>query len=354
MAVAAYKTYSAGEILTASDLNASFSQIHNNGTAIAFPLTASSSAGGFKITSLAAGTNNGDAVRFEQLGTGVGLVNEFRLTLTTALPVTTGDVTAAETLYWTPYKGNRVALYDGSSTWNVRTSIELSIDVPDVTGVHDVFVYDNGGTPALEVLVWTNETTRATALTTQDGVLVKTGATTRRYVGTFYSTTAGNGQIEDSFANRYLWNYYNRVARPMRALEATNSWAYTLATIRQANGSTANQLNFVVGVSEDTVSANLTAAASHSAGNVDFFAAIGQDSTTAVATGSLNISPLELAANQIVPLASSLKAFPGIGKRFWAWLEWSQASGTTTWLGDNNASPTAGGTQAGIHGEILG
>ncbi len=43
---------------------------------------------------------------------------------------------------------------------------------------------DSSGTPTLEALVWTNDTTRATALVRQDGVWSKTGALTRRYLGT--------------------------------------------------------------------------------------------------------------------------------------------------------------------------
>lgn len=39
MAVSAFKTYSAGEVLTASDLNASFSQIHDNGEDLGWPAT---------------------------------------------------------------------------------------------------------------------------------------------------------------------------------------------------------------------------------------------------------------------------------------------------------------------------
>ena len=40
MAVAVFKTYVAGEVLTASDLNSSFTTIHNNGLALWSPATA--------------------------------------------------------------------------------------------------------------------------------------------------------------------------------------------------------------------------------------------------------------------------------------------------------------------------
>jgi hypothetical protein len=35
----------------------------------------------------------------------------------------------------------------------------------------DIFGYDNSGSLAIESLVWTNDTVRATALTLQDGIL---------------------------------------------------------------------------------------------------------------------------------------------------------------------------------------
>lgn len=275
---------------------------------------------------------------------------EGRLTLTTGVPVTTSDVTAAETLYFTPYKGNQIALFDGTR-WQKRTFSELSIDVPDATNCYDVFVYDNAGTPALELTAWTNETTRATALASQNGVLSKTGALTRRYLGTFYSTTAGNGQIEDSMANRYLWNYYNRVRRPMRcAAETTDTWSYTTAALRQANANTANQLNFVVGVSEDAVTADVVAALANTNAAVDASVAIGLDATNAMASGCLVPYSTTEVANGGESRVASWKGFPGVGRHFLAWLEFSVATGTTTWVGDVGA-PTR--IQSGIHGEVF-
>jgi hypothetical protein len=301
----------------------------------------------FKFTGLAIGTSSTDSARVDNCNA-LNLC-EFRLTLTTGVPVTTGDVTGAETLYMSPYKGNRIALYDGTN-WVMRTTAEISIDVPDATNMYDVFAYDNAGTVTLELTAWTNETTRATALTTQNGVLVKTGALTRRYLGSFYSTTAGNGQIEDSFANRYLWNYYNRVRRPMRVLEATDSWNYSTATIRQANGSTANQLNFCVGVSEDIVAADLLCFATCSAVPANVSVGFGLDSTTAYVAGCLMPNSNVQVATYGVPLFGSWKGFPGVGKHYLAWLEYANTA-TTAWKGDSGA-PTL--QQSGIHGEIWG
>lgn len=103
---------------------------------------------------------------------------------------------AGSTLYWTPYRGNRTSLYDGTR-WKVHAVAESSIALTGLTSgkPYDVFLYDNAGTPTLELLVWTSDTVRATALALQDGVYVKSGATTRRYLGTIYTTATDATEI---------------------------------------------------------------------------------------------------------------------------------------------------------------
>lgn len=342
MAITVYKTFIPGEVLTASDLNASFTQIINNAADLVSPFTKNIAAGGFKITGLGVGSADGDSVRFEQLPFNVC---NFRLTLTTAVPVTTSDVTAATTLYCAPYNGNAIGLYDGTN-WHVRTSAEFSLALGTLSSAkpYDVFCYDSGGTPTLEFLAWTDSTTRATSLTTQNGVLVKTGALTRRYLGTFYTTSTTT--TEDSFAKRFVWNYHNRTLRPMRVTEATDTWTYTTDTIRQARASTANQLDFVVGVSEDAVTAQLVAQASNATPAL-FNVGIGLDTTTAYTTGCLTVESDQGSGINI--LTASLKVFPGAGRHFLSWNETSNAVGTTTWVGDAGVPSKY---QSGIHGEV--
>lgn len=273
-----------------------------------------------------------------------------RLTLTTAVPVTTADVTAATTLFFTPYGGGLIALYDGTN-WNLRTLTEISVAVPATTAtMYDVWVFDNSGTPALELLAWTNDTTRATALTTQNGVLVKTGAVTRRYVGSF-RTTGVSGQTEDSLAKRYVWNFYNRVTRALVRKESTASWAYTTATIRQANGAAANQVEVVIGLAEVFVDLGVTHFFQPNTGTTAS-AGIGYDTTSAFTggAGSTTTSPSN-ADNQ---LQARLLHAPAIGRHFYSWNEFSEATaGTTTWFGTN---PTVGATgmSSGLSGWLLG
>jgi hypothetical protein len=270
---------------------------------------------------------------------------EGRLTLTTATPVTTSDVTAAETLYFTPYKGNRIAIYDGTN-WDLHAFTELSIDVPDATNVYDVFVYDNAGTLTLELTAWTNTTTRATALALQNGVLCKTGALTRRYVGSFYCTTAGNGQTEDSVTKRYVWNHYNRVTRSLRAVDTTDSWTYSTNTLRRANDSAANQVEAVIGVAEDAVSVHVASSMTNSSGTSRAgCVGVGVNSTSV--NSAINAYSYANSSTR-VPVMAHYVGIPAVGLTSFWWLEAGDGTDTQTWYGDNGVTLI----QSGITGEV--
>jgi hypothetical protein len=258
-----------------------------------------------------------------------------RLTLTSGTAVTSADVTGATTIYFTPRGGNRVALYDGSA-WKVLTFTELSLALGTLSNNtnYDVFVYDNSGSVAIDTLVaWTDGTTRVTALTLQDGVLVKSGATTRRYVGTIRTTSTTT--TEDSKAKRFVWNMYNRVLRVMHVVESTNSWSYSTAAWRQANNSTANQLAMVRGIDEDAVSVQAVGSAVNTTSTPrSVRTAIGRDSASSPATNCIVYPGSASDSIQGNP-ASFLTLSPGVGYHYLAWLEYGGGADTQTWRGDN-------------------
>lgn len=273
-----------------------------------------------------------------------------RLTLTSGVPSTTFDVTAATTVYFTPYRGDRIALYDGAH-WQVLSFEELSISLgSDAANTnYDVFAYSNGGAVAIERLAWTNASTRAMDLVTANGVLVKAGDATRRYIGT-YRTTATTGQTEDSHARRFVWNYYNRLRRAVRVLDTTDSWTYGTASFRQVRASSANQVEIVVGLSEAHLSLRAAHQAQNSAGGISVATAIGEDSTSAAASGSLmQIAGAPAGVN--VNVSAALDKYPVAGYHFYVWLERpSDATGTTTWWGDGGLS----WLQSGLTGSVEG
>lgn len=274
-----------------------------------------------------------------------------RISAQTGVAVPTSDVSSSTSVFFVPYGGNKISLFDGVGTWATFRFVNISVACPTTSSTpFDVFAFNNAGVVALEAATWTNSSSRATGITLQDGVLVKVGATTRRYLGTC-CTIATPGNIEDTFARRYVWNYYNRCIRPMRVTEATDSWTYTTATIRQARASVVNQLDFVVGVSEDQVTARIKASASNTSANVEIQVGVGLDSTTIFTPGFLHGGTFTQVANQGQPTEAAWIGFPGIGRHFLSWNEYSAATGTTTWVGDSGVPDRV---QNGIEGEIRG
>jgi hypothetical protein len=271
---------------------------------------------------------------------------EGRLTLTSGSPVTTADVTSATTVYFTPYKGNRIALFDGTNQWNIMPFAEISVAVPNTSStVYDVFAYNNSGAVALEVAAWTSDTARLSALATQNGVYVRLGATTRRYLGTFRTTAGINGQTEDSEAKRYVWNYYNRIKKTMKKVEATATWDYSTGSFQQANNSSANQLDLVTGVVEDMVTAHAMGASFNSgATGRNTYVGIGIDSST---VNSATLTPILTCTSTVTDVGiAHYRGYPGVGRRTLRWLERGAGADTQTWLGTNGVD------QFGISGEV--
>lgn len=267
-----------------------------------------------------------------------------RLTLTTGVPVTTGDVTAATNIYFTPYRGDKIAVYNGTS-WQVNTFSELTLALGTLTSglPYDVFYDYNSGTPQLAMTAWTNSTTRATALAYQNGILVQSGTATKRYLGTFYTTSTTT--TEDSATKRFLWNNYNRVARHFLRRESTSSWTYTTATVRQANANTANQIDFIRGLDEDAISVNLVVEGENGASNT-IAAGIGLDSTSA-----MNIGQGAKILGGAGTMNINYHGLPGLGRHYIAWLETSTAASTSTWYGNRTLAGTT--IYSGLSGAMM-
>jgi len=184
----------------------------------------------------------------------LSLPMDFRLSLESNVPVSTADQVGKTTLYCTPYIGTRIGLYDGVNRWLPYQSSQFSLELGTLTSglPYDVFCYAAGSPliPTLEILAWTSTSARQTALAYQDGRLVKSGTPSRLYIGTFYTTATTT--TEDSIANRFLWNYYNRVQRACIKDDST-SHTYNSATIRYFNNDTTNFCAFVLGVVEESI-----------------------------------------------------------------------------------------------------
>lgn len=300
-------------------------------------------------------------------------VQNARLTLTSGVPITTADVTAATSVYVTPYNGNALTFYDGGTTWTHHAFTEQTITVPSTTAtIYDVFCWYTGS--AVECFAdsttdWASATSRGTGagtpeLVLQNGVPVnansisgKCGATACTYYGSF-RTTGVSGQTEDSGVStypnrRFVYNYWHQVRRPQRVIEATNSWTFsTDATFRQANANGNNQIEILCGYTGHCeVSLRVYGVSACTVANRGAATMIGEDSTTAALAGQIGGQINAYVINFIFPTHAHLEHHVPLGYHYYAWLEgFFGASGTMTWYGDNNSA--SGQLQTGMQGNI--
>lgn len=267
--------------------------------------------------------------------------NDFRLSGVTLTPVMTADSTTLSTIFLCQYKGNHISLFDGVNWQDTAPASEVSLAVTGRTTdlPFDIFAFLSAGVVTLEFLDWTNATTRATALVRLDGVLVKSGANTRRYMGscrarsatTFHWVRAG----DDLPCKLDLFNNDNRIDVNFTLRALTNTWNYTLATWRQAQASANYQLDIMVGLQEESLEASLMVSSRNSTISIAREVGIGFDTTTAFTgtTGETTNEVASITAHAVARIAHQ----PTIGRHFYSWNEISTATGTCTWVGDDGA-----------------
>ena len=201
-----------------------------------------------------------------------------RLTLQTATPVMTTTQSAKTTIYYTPYNGGTVPIYDGVN-WTATSFSEISVATTDTTKnpaaigaskVNDWFVWNDSGTLRLSHGPdWTSDTARSagTALVMVNGILLNNASITNGPAasrGTYVGTTRSNAssQLDYIFGGSAsggtaaflgVWNAYNRVLTTTTVTDSGAGYGYSSATIRQARASAGNQISFVLGLQEDGV-----------------------------------------------------------------------------------------------------
>ncbi len=195
-----------------------------------------------------------------------------RLCNATGDPYGSGE-TYGGTLYYAPAKHDRIVLYNGTAN-KCYTFTERSTAITGATSagnVYDVFIYDASGTLTLILVAWTNTTTRATAVTFQNGFLCLSGTPTYRYLGTIYVTSlAGSQIVTDQGYGRHLHNYYNQVVKGVRSnIPTIPTWIYNSSTWRATNANTTaaeGRLSVVSGWVTNALTVRATATVINSSG----------------------------------------------------------------------------------------
>ncbi|MCB0383775.1 MAG: hypothetical protein KDD43_00165 [Bdellovibrionales bacterium] len=243
-------------------------------------------------------------------------------------PVRTGNTTSSVVAF-TPYGGNRVAVYNTTdSIWEILEFSEIYTSFPSTTDtVYDMFVYNNSGSLAFELVAWTSTTARATALTLQDGVYVKSGDASKKYVGSV-STTSTTGWGADTDTQRFVWNYYNRRRKELLATVSTASWTYATSTWRVFAGGTTN-VEVLIGVIEDSIFLQAGIELSSSGSLFAYYVGIGDNTTTtnsAYQQGLGGGSGLSNSGDFCQHISSYHRRPAGVGRRKYYPLEYGGAA----------------------------
>lgn len=291
-----------------------------------------------------------------------------RVSLSSAVALTSSDIVGAGAIYLHPM-GMDWTFIEGKARGigGVKT---LTLSASHAAGtLYDLFdIWEGGAVMLVSGPAWANSAAGTSsrgsgAGTTEiewvDGLPVNKNAMTVRNGASTYSVaaraatlrgtfrTVAAGQTEDSVTNRLLSNAWNAAPRKMvRVDPVTTSWAgWGSAGWRWANGSTANQLNFVQCLSGQLFEATAGNGCSSVGAAAVVRVGVGLDS------GSVNSADILHVANAngtVATVAIGRYSAPQVeGYHFASWLEDSSASTNVRWFGSANSA------QNGIIGEVF-
>ena len=191
------------------------------------------------------------------------------------------DATVQSVIYYTPYNGNQIPIYDGSVFVNKIFASDLTMTLEATNNLsgklYDIFAFMDGATLRLGAApAWTNDTTRSAAITRVNGLWVNNaivtltnGATSyasipanrATYLGTVYCTANAqtammfkpSGAAGGSANILGLYNAYNRVDISSEENDSTASWAYTTAAWRASNNNANNSITFIDGLQQSFI-----------------------------------------------------------------------------------------------------
>lgn len=228
--------------------------------------------------------------------------------------VQTGDVVGAATIFYSPYNGNTLPIWNGtvfrSVTFSELTTTLNSSGSP-ASAVQDSCVFSNNGVATLVIgPSWTtsgagvgNRGTGAGSaqITRLQGIWVNANsiigynglssfsiaANQCTIVGSIsIDTSAGQVSAYRSYGQSRkfgVWNFYNRQQIIMKAGDPAGSWTYTTNTIRPANGNATNNIQVFTGLPEEILNLSTTgflSATVPTSSSMSGFIGIGFNSTT--------------------------------------------------------------------------
>jgi hypothetical protein len=266
-------------------------------------------------------------------------VPQGRLCLVTATPVPAADVSAGTSVYYTPYIGNQIPLWDGSQ-YNLETFAELTLTMNAnhlANQIYDVFVWDESNVITIGTgPAWNTATAGSgargagagtTQISRQGGIWVNTVEITARNGATTYTVNANrgtyvgtilvdgsNGQISQHVTVGQSrkpgpWNAYNRIRRELLATDATATWNYGTNTIRASNGDSNNKVTTLCGLPDESVFCFFRQVLGNSVASTAGYSVIGLgiNSTTAM-SGMLGVHYVSIGGGITVETRATVTA----------------------------------------------
>lgn len=288
------------------------------------------------------------------------------LTLTSATPIITGDVSAATAVYYTPFVGDFVPIYNGT-TFAQTQFAELTLTLVAshaASQIYDVFSFFDTTTLRIGTgPAWSTVTAGAgargtgagtTQLTRLNGRLVNAQSMTVRNGSSTY-TVAGNygtylgsifmdgtnGQVSchKTFGQSRkwgVWNAYNRQTIVLQMGDTTATWAYSTATIRQSNAAVGNTLAIFSGLAETPFQIRFSQNSTFTGGGATGFSCgVGVDSTTTY-SGQVGKASNAAAGSNIQMATASHIVTSLLGMSAINALESGNGTATNTFAGGND------------------
>lgn len=273
----------------------------------------------------------------------------------------TTDITAATSIFYSPYVGNQIPIWNGSS-YSILNFSELTLALNASSQLsntaYDACVFNNNGSPTIVFgPAWSNSAggtgNRGTGngsaqITRQNGILVNAvtwnvnNGTNTFTIQPLQCTYVGSvlidgtaGQVSDyrtyGQSRKFgTWNQYNRVPITMLVGDSNANWTYATATIRPSNGSTANSMSVFTGNPEEVAQCTFTQKILNNTASTDTDTiGMGLNSTTAFSGTQGNIGNIGQNANPVAVLTVQ----PSIGLNTITSLELTPAVGTSTFSG---------------------
>lgn len=277
-----------------------------------------------------------------EAGAHLAATNGLRLTPQTLTAVPIGNFTDLAEIFWTPYKSTQIALLT-AGTWAVRSTAQITIDVTGGADLipADLFAFWNGVAVAVESLDWTNVTTRATALVRQDGVWVKTGDVTRRYIGTVFLRGAAGTTLDwvtsldlngaATPLRMDIWNFSNRVRIGFTMRDTGGDFVWTDDAWRQWRGDINAQVEVISGIQEECCTlTGYTSCMETASGNRAMSVGFGHDGVVTPDVDNLNFVRI---GPTLGGVSASLIKQATLGAQFFGFMQHgTTAADITTWL----------------------